>query len=72
VHADRHALVLSFGLMAYSSLMIDVPGRRLGAGDWMEGRIDLSVDPFFYFEELPKRKRFPPLIYAWHTSSLGL
>jgi hypothetical protein len=67
VHADRHALVLSFGLLSYSIHMIDVPGRRLRAGDWVAGGINLSVDPFFYFEELAKRRRLPPLIYAWRV-----
>lgn len=70
VHADRHALVLRFGLLAYSVRMIDVPGRRLRAGDWVAGEIELAVDPFFYFEQLAKRKRLPPLIYAWRVHEL--
>lgn len=65
LHADRHAVVLDFGLSVYSNYQVAVPGHALRPGDWVEGTADLSVDPFFYFDGLVHRKRFPPLIYTW-------
>ena len=46
------------------------PPPGLHAGDTISGRLELGVDPFFYFERLGKRPTMPPLIYTWHVAGI--
>jgi hypothetical protein len=71
VLANKHGAVLDFGLVAYSISRIEVSGGgSIRAGDRVEGRVGLGVDPFFYFEELAQRREFPPLIYPWRIEQI--
>jgi hypothetical protein len=61
--------VLDFGLAAYSESSSTLKaGYQLG--DFVQGRISLGIDPFFYFEQLSKISGVPPLIYEWRINSV--
>lgn len=65
VHDEPNAQVLDFGILAYHFIGIEDPEHQSQVGAWVTGEITLSVDPFFYFEELASEDGFPALIYAW-------
>jgi hypothetical protein len=65
VHDEPNAQVLDFGILAYHFIGIEDPEHQSHVGAWVTGEINLSVDPFFYFEELAREDGFPALIYAW-------
>jgi hypothetical protein len=65
VYDEPNAQVLDFGLLAYHFIGIEDPDHQSQVGAWVTGEINLSVDPFFYFEELAREAGFPALIYAW-------
>jgi hypothetical protein len=65
VHDEPNAQVLDFGILAYHFIGIEDPEHQSHVGAWVTGEINLSVDPFFYFEELAREEGFPALIYAW-------
>lgn len=65
----RHWCVLDAGYRLFSG--IDAPG------DWtlgltVRGAVEVSVDPFFYFEDFSKAPRAPPLIYDWRIDRIEL
>lgn len=39
-------------------------------GAWVTGEINLSVDPFFYFDQLAHEDGFPALIYTWTVQEI--
>ena len=55
--------VLDFGVRAYSQHLR--PTSR-----WVGGELSLGIDPYFYFEQLSKDSRVPPLIYAWKVTRI--
>jgi hypothetical protein len=65
VHDEPNARVLDFGILAYHFIGVEDPEHQSHVGCWVTGEINLSVDPFFYFQELASEDGFPPLIYAW-------
>jgi hypothetical protein len=46
--------------------------KRPRVGAWLEGRICLGVDPFFYFEEMVRQDGMVPAIYAWRIDKIEL
>jgi len=61
--------VFDFGLAAYSESSSTLKaGYQLG--DFVQGKITLGIDPFFYFEDLSKMPGVPPLIYEWRINSV--
>jgi len=62
--------VLDIGILAYHDGPLQLPDT--------EGRcrlrttLDLSLDPYFYFERLRHDAGVPPLIYTWRISSILL
>jgi hypothetical protein len=69
VYVGRSAWVIDFGIMAYQN---QEPPRIAKGGSWVEGEIDLGIDPFFYFEELHARPRMPALQYEWRIRNILL
>jgi hypothetical protein len=65
VHDAPNAQVLDFGILAYHFIGIEDPEHQSHVGAWVTGEINLSVDPFFYFEGLANEAGFPALIYSW-------
>jgi hypothetical protein len=69
-HGD--GFVLDFGLLAYSNWMVLDDLEPPAAGDWLSGEIHLSVDPFFYMDELAGLPGMPALIYTWTVAEIEL
>src|SRR5215469_14479796 len=44
--------------------------RGYRVGDFVQGSLRFSVDPFFYFERHYKLPSIPPLIYEWQVNSI--
>ncbi|GEP36631.1 hypothetical protein NPS01_02940 [Nocardioides psychrotolerans] len=59
------AFVLDVGLLAYTQWMVLDDLAPPVAGTWLTGEIHLSVDPFFYKDDLHALPGMPPLIYTW-------
>lgn len=70
VHDKPNAHVLDFGILAYHFIGVEDPTHqpRIGAG--VTGEINLSVDPFFYFDQLAFEEGFPALIYTWKVHEI--
>jgi hypothetical protein len=60
--------IIDFGLLAYTNRPIE----NYFVGDYIEAKITLGVDPFFYFEEINQFQGVPALIYDWHLNSIQL
>ncbi|MGH3327494.1 MAG: hypothetical protein ACRDPT_06830 [Streptomycetales bacterium] len=69
-------LILDFGLSVYSITQMSSSEARLRQGDWVEGDIALSVDPFFYAKGHSKSssgsEHIPPLVYTWVVEVIAL
>jgi hypothetical protein len=65
VHDKANAQVLDFGILAYHFIGVEDPTHQPRIGAWVTGEINLSVDPFFYFDQLAHEEGFPALIYTW-------
>jgi hypothetical protein len=66
------AFVLDFGLGAYTEWMVLDDLEPPKAGDWLTGRISLSVDHFAYMDYLGQRPGMPPLIHTWTIHEIQL
>jgi hypothetical protein len=62
--------VIDFGLLAYHFVGIEDPTHQPRVGAWVTGEINLSVDPFFYFDQLALEEGFPALIYTWTVQEI--
>jgi hypothetical protein len=69
VYVARSVWVIDFGLMAYQNRE---PPKVAKRGSWVEGDVELGVDPFFYFEELYELPRMPALQYDWRIKTILL
>lgn len=70
VHDKPNAQVLDFGILAYHFIGIEDPTHQPQIGAWVTGEINLSVDPFFYFDQLALEEGFPALIYTWTVQEI--
>jgi hypothetical protein len=70
VHDKPNAQVLDFGILAYHFIGIEDPTHQPRMGAWLTGEINLSVDPFFYFDQLAHEEGFPALIYTWTVQEI--
>lgn len=70
VHDKPNAQVLDFGILAFRFIGIEDPTHRSRSGAWVTGEINLSVDPFFYFDQLAHEEGFPALIYTWTVQEI--
>jgi hypothetical protein len=70
VHDKPNAQVLDFGILAYHFIGIEDPTHQPRVGAWVTGEINLSVDPFFYFDQLADEQGFPALIYTWTVQEI--
>lgn len=64
------AFVLDIGLQVYTQWMVLDDLEPPVAGAWLTGEIHLSVDPFFYMDDLARRPRMPALIYTWKIEAV--
>lgn len=72
VHDKPNAQVLDFGILAYHFIGIEDPMHEPRTGAWVTGRVNLGVDPFFYFRQLALEPAFPALIYTWTVQEILL
>lgn len=70
VHDEPNAQVIDFGILAYHFIGIEDPLHRPRTDAWVTGEINLSVDPFFYFDQLAHEPAFPALIYTWTVQEI--
>jgi hypothetical protein len=70
VHDEPNAQVLDFGILAYHFIGIEDPTHQPRIGAWVTGELNLSVDPFFYFDQLAHAEGFPALIYTWTVQEI--
>ena len=63
------AWTIDFGIAAYQN---QPPPKRTTAGDQIKASIELSVDPYPYFEYLSRREGIPALIYEWRIERITM
>lgn len=66
------AFVLDVGLLAYTQWMVLDDLEPPVAGTWLRGDIHLSVDPFFFMDDLHALPDMPALIYTWTVEEVQL
>jgi hypothetical protein len=69
IYQTRNVWVLDFGLLAYEQAK---PPRYATKDAWVEGEIDLGIDPFFYFEELYGLPGMPALTNRFRIEQILL
>jgi hypothetical protein len=69
VYVGRSAWVIDFGAMAYQNHEPPIVAKN---GAWVEGEINLGIDPFFYSEDLHALPGMPDLQYEWRIRSIFL
>lgn len=67
--ANQEVWVLDFDIMAYEKR---TPPPFAKVGTWIDGEINLGIDPFFYFEYLHKLPGMPALKYNWRINRILL
>lgn len=60
MHDEPNAQVLDLGILAYHFIGIEDPTHQPRIGAWVTGEINLSVDPFFYFDSLAHEEGSQP------------
>jgi hypothetical protein len=67
VYFQEKVWVLDFGLKVYSGTK---RVQEQPIGQYLEGDLDLQIDPFFYYEWHNKLPAIPPLIYTWQIDRI--
>jgi hypothetical protein len=62
-----HVWVIDFGVKVFCEAM---PPKFAIAGSWVEGQVDLGIDPFSYKENLAHEVGMPNLAYAWRIARI--
>ena len=60
--------VLDVGILIYSEQQSRLQG--FPPGHFFEANLDISVDPYFYFQFFAKDQSVPPMIYSWRILSM--
>jgi hypothetical protein len=60
--------VLDIGILVYREGTSEF--SNVERGDRIRTELELSVDPYFYFESLSSDESIPPLIYSWRITSI--
>jgi hypothetical protein len=78
VHEDqrpgRSCTVLDFGYRAFRQrLLVLADGRPVRVGDRVRGVLSVSVDPFFYVDEIAvQRPDVPALLHRWRIDGIAI
>lgn len=67
IYVNEKVWVVDFGFMAYWE---SKPPEFAIPGTWVEGKILIGVDPFFYMEHLRKLPDMPNLFYSWQLTKI--
>lgn len=68
IYLTPEVWVLDFGICAFQE---SKPPEGVSVGSFVEAKIHLGIDPFFYFERLYTLPKMPALIYSWKINSIG-
>ena len=69
VYAVEDWWVIDVGVLVFRA---ETPPPDARPGRWMQGKIYIGVDPFFYFERLALKPAAPALIYDWEIERIEL
>ena len=61
--------VIDAGIPMYRA---GLPSNNIKAGNWVRGQINVSIDPFDYFERFSRYHAAPALIFEWHVKSIQI
>lgn len=64
---DCNVWVIDFGLCAFWE---SKPPEFAKLGTWVEGKLLVGIDPFFYMEHLHKLPGMPRLLYNWTIAAI--
>jgi len=69
VFLTAEVCVVDFGLCAYQEHAFP---KGMNIGTFVTAKMNLGVDPYFYFESLYSLPGMPPLVYSWRINSIGI
>jgi hypothetical protein len=69
IYETEQVWVVDFGFLAYQEAE---PPKHVLKGGWVEGKIYVGIDPFFYFEGLNKLPGMPDLTYSFRIDQILL
>jgi hypothetical protein len=67
VHVATDWWVIDVGILAFQEATLPTNLRQ---GSWFRGRIQIGIDPFFYFQRLARQPSAPALIYDWRIERI--
>lgn len=67
VYSTADQWVLDLGILVYQD---SKPLAGAKPGVYFAGKVNLGIDPFFYFERLCKMPNIPALIYTWKIEQI--
>jgi len=69
VYADDEWWVLDIGILIFREMR---PQPNAVVGAWLAGKINIGLDPFFYFFRLAHLENAPALIYDWTIEAIEI
>ncbi len=69
IHATAKWWVIDAGLRLFCQ---QSPPGQAKPGTWLVGRVELGIDPFFYFESLALEPDAPASIYDWVIEAIEM
>lgn len=67
VHVADDWWVIDVGILVFREEKVPTSLRQ---GSWLRGKIQIGIDPFFYFERLAHQPGAPALIYDWKIEKI--
>jgi len=61
--------VIDAGIPMYRA---GLPSNNIKAANWVRGQINVSIDPFDYFERFSRYHAAPALIFEWHVKNIQI
>ncbi|QKK17100.1 hypothetical protein [Rhizobium indicum] len=61
-HISEDWWAMDFGIPAFQNVP---PPKDVRPGTWLEGRVYIGIDPFFYFEQISHFDDAPDMIHDW-------
>ena len=69
IYGAERLWIIDFGYKAFRE---NSPPEGICKGEWVEAKIYLGIDPFFYFENIHGEKGVPNLFYEWEINRIEL
>lgn len=61
-HISENWWAMDFGIPVFQNAL---PPKDVRPGTWLEGRVYIGIDPFFYFEQISHFDDAPDMIHDW-------